>query len=95
MIVTVEVKNQRTLDLLRAIEGLGLIHVNTPVPPQAAEKTDQEKVPPYHRLQGCCKNIPGGSVEDFLARSRTDKEYELAIEKRQEEERSSHVGIHT
>ena len=42
MTVTVEVKNQRTFDLLRAIEGLGLIHVNSPVPPQAAEKTEQE-----------------------------------------------------
>jgi hypothetical protein len=52
MIVTVEIKNQRTLDLLKAIEGLGLIHVNYPVPSQAAEKTDQEKVPPYHWLQG-------------------------------------------
>jgi hypothetical protein len=34
-------------------------------------------------------------VEDFLASSRADKEYELEIEKRQEEERSSRAGIHT
>ena len=77
MIVTVEVKNQKTFDLLRAIEGLGLIHVNFPVASQTAEKADQEEVPPYHWLQGCCKNLPGGSVEDFLARSHADKEHEL------------------
>jgi len=31
MTVNVEVKNQKTFDLLRAIEGLGLIHVNSPI----------------------------------------------------------------
>jgi len=41
-----------------------------------AEKTNQEEVPPYNWLQGCCKNMPGGSVDDFLARSRADKELE-------------------
>jgi hypothetical protein len=95
MIVTVEVKNQRTFDLLKVIEGLGLIHVIPPVPPQAAEKTDKEEAPPSHWLRGCCKNLPGGSVEDFLARSRADKEHELEIEKRQEEERARRARIHT
>jgi len=102
MTVTVEVKNQRTFDLLRAIEGLGLIHVNS------AEKTNQEgNLRPlgsvedqgeklsYHWLRGCHKNIPGASVEDFLARSRADKEHELEIERRQEEERARRAGIHT
>jgi hypothetical protein len=65
--VTVEVKNQRTLDLLKAIEGVGLIHVNS------SEKPEKEKTPPYHWLQGCCKNIPGGSAEDFLVHCREDK----------------------
>ncbi|MDR0456333.1 MAG: hypothetical protein LBH20_06590 [Treponema sp.] len=92
MTVTVEVKNRKTLDLLKAIEGVGLIHVNSPKPTQAAE---QEKTPPYHWLRGCCKNIPGGSVEDFLARSREDKEHELEIEKRQQEERAHRARIHT
>jgi hypothetical protein len=82
MTVTVELKNQKTYDLLRAIEGLGLINVNSPVPPQTAEKAVHEETPPYQWLRGCCKGIPGGSVEDFLARSRTDKEHELEIEKR-------------
>jgi hypothetical protein len=79
-----------------AIEGLGLIHVNSPIPPQTAEKTEQKKEKPsYHRLMGCHKNIPGASVEDFLARSRADKEHELEIEKRQEEERAHRAKLHT
>jgi hypothetical protein len=95
MTVTVEVKNQGTFDLLRAIESLGLIHVNSPVPTQTAEKTVQEEEPSYHRLRGCCKNIPGASVEDFLARCREDKEHELEIERRQGEERARRAKIHT
>jgi len=89
MTVTVEVKNQRTFDLLRAIEGLGLIHVNS------VEKTDQKEKPSYHWLRGCHKNIPGASVEDFLARSRADKEHELEIERRQEEERARRAKLRT
>jgi hypothetical protein len=95
MTVTVEVKNQKTFDLLRAIEGLGLIQVNTPLPPQTVEETEQGEKPSYHWLRGCHKNIPGGSVEDFLVRSRADKEHEFEIERRQEEERGHHAGIHT
>jgi hypothetical protein len=41
----------------------------------------------FRWLRGIHKGIPGGSVDDFLARCREDKEHELAIEKRQEEER--------
>jgi hypothetical protein len=90
MTVTVELKNRRTLDLLKAIEGVGLIRVNSP------EKPDQEETPPYHWMQGCCKGIPGGSVDDFLARSSADKEHELEIEKREQEERDRRrAGIHT
>jgi len=51
--------------------------------------------PSYYKLMRCHKNIPGGSVEDFLACSRADKEHELEIEKRQEEERARRAGIHT
>jgi hypothetical protein len=40
---------------------------------------------PNRWLRGCCKNQPGGSVDDFLTNCRSDKERELAIEKRQEE----------
>jgi hypothetical protein len=55
---------------------------------QDAETTVHENPPAYQWLRGCCENIPGGSVEDFLARCREDKEHEFAIERRQEEERA-------
>jgi hypothetical protein len=96
MTVTIEVMNQGTLNLLRDMEGLGLIHVNSPVPPQAAEKTEQGEAPPWHRLMGIHKNIPGASVEDFFARCRADKEHEFEIERRQEEERAARrANLHT
>jgi len=86
MTVTVEVMNQKTLNVLDALESVGLIHVKHPVPQDVPKTT--EKASPYQWLRGCCENKPGASVEDFLARCREDKEYELAIEKRQEEERA-------
>ena len=96
MTVTIEVMNQGALNLLRDMEGLGLIHVNSPIPPQTAEKTDEGEKPSYHRLMGIHKNIPGASVENFLARCRADKECELEIERRQQEERAARrAGIHT
>jgi hypothetical protein len=79
--------------LLKVIEGLGLINMKSPVP-QTAEKADQEETPSYHRLRGIHKGIPGASVEDFFARCREDKEHELKIERRQEEERARRAGIH-
>jgi len=88
--------NQRTLNLLRDMEGLGLIHVNSPIPPRTAEKTEEGEKPSYHWLRGIHKNIPGASVENFLARCRADKEHELEIERRQQEERAAlRAGIHT
>jgi len=93
MTVTVEVINPKTFDLLRAIEGLGLIHVNPPVPPQTEEMAVHEKPPPYRWLRGCSKG--GRTVEDFLAECRADKEHELEIERRQEEERARLAKLHT
>jgi transposase-like protein len=95
MTVTVEVKNQRTFDLLKSIEGLGLIHVNSPVSTQTAQKTDEEEKSSYRWLRGCHKGLHNGSVEDFLADCRADKEHELEIERRQEEERARHAKLHT
>jgi hypothetical protein len=95
MTVTVEVKNQKTLDLLKAIEGVGLIHVNSPLSARPARKADEGGTPPYRWLRGCCKDLPGGSVENFLARCREDKEHELEIERRQEEERARRAGKRT
>jgi len=95
MTVTVEVKNQGTFDLLKAIEGLGLIHVNSPVQPQASEMAVHEEPPPYLRLMGCHKGLHKSTVEDFLADCRMDKEHELEIERRHEEERARHAKLHT
>jgi hypothetical protein len=87
MTVTVEIMKHGTLNLLRALEKLGLIHVQPSVPQDAGEIVHEEE-PPYQWLRGCCKDKPEGSVDNFLARCREDKEYELAIERRQEEERA-------
>jgi hypothetical protein len=89
MTVTVEIVNHGTLNLLKDLESMGLIHVQSAVP-QSAEKAVQGDKCSFHQLRGIHEGIPGGSVEDFLARSREDKEHELAIEKRQEEERARH-----
>ena len=86
MTVTVEIRKPGTLNLLQELENLGLIHMQPSVP-EDAEKPAEEDPPPYQWLRGIHAGIPGASVEDFLARSREDKEHELAIEKRQEEER--------
>jgi hypothetical protein len=63
---------------------------------QDTETTVQENPPPYAnedkcsflRFRGIHAGLHGGSVEDFLAGCREDKEHEFAIEKRQEEERA-------
>jgi hypothetical protein len=94
MTVTVEVMNQKTLDLLKSIENVGLIHLNAPMLPQTAEKSAQEKTPSYHRLMGCHKGLHNGSVEKFLADCRADKEHEFEIERRQQEERAR-AKLHT
>jgi hypothetical protein len=87
MTVTVELINHGTLNLLKALENMGLIYVRSSIP-QDTEKTAEEDKYSFQQLRGIHKNIPGGSVDDWLARSREDKEHELAIEKRQEEERA-------
>ena len=87
MILTVEVKEQAAIKLLDNLESLGILHVK-PAVSQNTEKAADEDSKSFQWLRGCCENVAGGSVEDFLARCREDKEYELAIEKRQEEERA-------
>jgi len=42
--------------------------------------------------RGLTAGTPGGSVDDFLARCREDKERELALEKRQAEEHARYAG---
>ena len=93
MLVTIEVINKGTLNLLQSLEGMGLIQVKTSIS-QDTEKCaqEEEKYSSFLKLQGIHKNIPGASVENFLARCREDKEYELAIEKREQEERASRAS---
>jgi hypothetical protein len=91
MTVTVEVINHKTLNLLNDLENLGLIHVQPSVPQNIVE-TAEETPPPYQWLRGIHAGIPGASVEDFFSRCREDKEHELAIEKRQEEERTRYAN---
>ena len=88
MTVTVEIIKPATLNLLRDLENLGLIHVQSSVS-RDTEKTVEEDKHSFLRFQGIHAGLHRGSVEDFLADCREDKERELAIEKRQEEERAS------
>ena len=90
MQVTIEVKNKGTLNLLRELEVIGFIQVQTPVLKDTENSaqffTEQKR--DWRRFEGCCKNSSNGSVDEFLARCREDKKYELAIEQRDEEERA-------
>jgi len=85
MTLTIEIKNRGTLNLLRELEALGLIRVQAPSTRNAAQKES----PPNRWLRGSCKNLPEGSVAEFLTRCRADKERELATEKYQDGE---HTG---
>ena len=75
MTVTIEVINKGTLNLMRDMEGLGLIHMQPPAS-RVTEKTAFEDNRPNRWLRGCCKNLPGNSVDEFLANCRADKERE-------------------
>jgi hypothetical protein len=60
------------------------IAAEPPTPPQNRASDCED---PIFRLCGCHKGIPGASVDDFLARRREDREYELALEERRFQER--------
>ena len=87
MTVTIEVINQGAFNLLQNMESQGLIHVKTSVS-RNPKKTEQKKKHSNRWLRGIHKNLPGASVDEFLANCRADKEKELAIEKRQEDKRA-------
>ena len=88
MTLTIELKNQGTLNLLRELESLGLIHMQSP-PGNIQRESGHSK----RWLRGCCKDLPEGSVDEFLARCRIDKQLELAIEKRQEQENNHRAKL--
>jgi len=87
MTVTVEIMNHGSLNLLNAMENIGLIHVQPSVPQNTGETAEEDKHS-FLRFQGIHAGLHRGSVEEFLADCREDKEHELAIERRQEEERA-------
>ena len=86
MILTIEVIDNTAINTLSDLESKGLIHVKPAVTQNNEKSTDLGDKYSFLQLRGIHKNIPGASVEEFLARCREDKEYELAIEKHQEEE---------
>jgi len=87
MTVTIEVINKGAMNLLNDMESMGLIHVKPSVPQNSEEIVRNEKYSSFLKLRGIHRNIPGASVDEFLASCREDKENELAIEKSQEERR--------
>ena len=90
MIVTVDVKNQVTLNLLRNLESLGLIHMKPPVQEDAATSAEPESS--WRWMIGCCQDS-GDTLEAYFERKRRDKEEELAQEQRQAEERARYAKI--
>jgi hypothetical protein len=66
-------------------EGL-VVLMFAPMEVRAPLQRDEvsESDAPYHRLLGCHKALPNGTVDDFLAHCREDKEREMAIEERQQ-----------
>jgi hypothetical protein len=62
-------------------------------PPTPTQNHTSDGEDTFLRFMGCHKGIPGASVDDFLARCREDKEYELALEERQFEERKRYAKL--
>ena len=93
---TVEIPENRrlylNLEIPRDVQAKkAFVTVQFPIPAEEqpeAISTLPDKKQGWRWLYGCCKDFPHGSVDEFLAKSHEDKEYELAIEKRQEEERA-------
>ena len=81
MTITIELIKPETLNLLRDMESLGLIHVKDSVSNDSKETSKGNKYA-YKKLRGIHKNLPGASVDEFLKRCHADKERELSIEKR-------------
>jgi hypothetical protein len=58
-----------------------------------AQDDEAEDDAPFLRLMGRYKGLPGASVDEFLARCREDKEYELALDRRRQEERAHYAKV--
>ena len=79
MKVTINVTNKAVFNLLRNMENLGLINMQTQVS-HDIDLTDEDKFS-YRKLRGIHKNLPGASVNEFLTRCYAEKARELAMEK--------------
>ena len=86
MTVIVEVINEKTIDLLNAMESMGLIHIQPSVQ-QNAEKPAREGKRSLLEMRGIHAGLHKGTVDDFLKECHEEKERENAIDKRREEER--------
>jgi len=90
--VEIPASHRLTIDVPSEIPAGRAVLTFTPAvdqrsPNQRSANTAEEGKCSFQRLRGIHAGIPGASVDNFLARCREDKEHELAIEKRQEEER--------
>jgi len=88
MTVTVEIMKPGTFNLLRDLENLGLIHLKPSVLLDSSKTAENEKGSFAERFLGIHAGHNKGSVEEFLAECRADKEREYEIERRQDEERA-------
>jgi hypothetical protein len=86
MTVTVEVINEKTIDMLNVMESMGLIHVQPPIQ-QETEKLAREGRRTLLEMYGIHAGRHGRTVDDFLRECHEEKERENAIDKRREEER--------
>jgi len=93
MYLTVEIINDGAINLLNDLESLGLVRVKPAVSQGTKKTVTDEQYASFLKLRGIHAGIPGASVENFLAECREDKKRELAIEKREEEERESRSAV--
>ena len=87
-----EVINKGSLNLLRSMESIGLIHLKPHIS-RDTEETIPENKYSFRWMRGIYKGLPGASVDEFLAECRADKEREFAIEKREKEERAQYAKL--
>ena len=86
MTVTVEVIEEKSISLLNAMEGMGLIHVQPSVQ-KDAEKPAREGRRTLEQLYGVHAGHHGRTLDDFLRECHEEKERENEIDRRMDEER--------
>jgi len=86
MTVTVEVINEKTIDMLNVMESMGLIHMQSSVQ-QNAEKPMREGRRTLEQMRGIHAGHHGRTLDDFLRECHEEKERENEIDRRMDEER--------